>query len=210
MKKLAVICLCLCWFWASAQDWQSRSTLKLKGEIGGGYYSTVYSVNNNKALAFDTTNLFFGIGRQSRDKKKWSVEVMSQRQWPYNETLTPKNPKPTLGFWALDVRYRRQLTTNWSLYAEPSVILSKPGFYEFVVVERKVLPWLSLRMESENTHRLTKQSITAGGGLGFNLGHHWGLDFAAAAVYRASPTGKDEKRVYLNATRSFSFRRGRN
>jgi len=187
---------------AFAQDLQNRSSVRFKGEFGDNY-ATVYSITTSKKLATDGTSLFFGIGRQSRDKKKWSVEIMGQRQWPYNETLTPKNPKPTLGFWALDVRYRRQLTTNWSLYVEPSVILSKPGFYEFVVVERKVLPWLGVRMETENTHRLTKQSITAGGGLGFGPVHRWGLDFAGAAVYRASPTGKDEKRVYLNATKTF-------
>lgn len=192
----------------SGQDWQSRSIMRLKGNIKNRYYASIYSIINSKTLASDNANLIVGLGYESKNKK-WSLEGMVQKQWLYNETLTPKHPKPTGGFWGLDVRFRRQLTRNWSVYVEPEVILSKPGFYEFVVVERKVLSWLSLRIETENTHRLTKQVITAGGGVGFNLGHHWGLDFASAAVYRTSPTGKDEKRVYLNAARSFSLRRGR-
>lgn len=108
MKAILFLVVCIT-IPASAQDWQSRSVLKLKGEIGDGYYTATYSVNNNKALAFDSTNLFAGLGYQS-PSKKWWLEVMGQRQWPYNETLTAKNPKPTSGFWALDVRFRRQLT----------------------------------------------------------------------------------------------------
>ncbi len=190
------------------QDTQNRSVVRLKGKITNGVYVSAYQITNSRALAPDSTNLFAGLGYQSR-VGNWSFEGMVQKQWVYNETLTQNNPKPTPGLWGLDVRFRKQLTPKWTLYVEPEVILSKPGFYEFVVLERKVLPRLSLRVETENTHRLTKQVITAGGGAGFDLGHRWGLDFAGAAVYRASPTGKDEKRIYLNATRQFSFRRGR-
>jgi hypothetical protein len=208
MTRISFLVVLLMVWAVNAQDWQNRSSLRFKGEFGDNY-GTIYSITTSKKLATDGTSLFFGIGRQSRDKKKWSAEFMVQRQWPYNETLTAKNPKPSVGQWNLDWRFRRQLTPNWSVYAEPSVLLSKPGFYEFVILERKVMPRISVRVETENTHRLTKQVIAAGGGLGFDLGHRFGLDFAAAAVYRASPTGKDEKRVYLNATSKFAFRRAR-
>jgi hypothetical protein len=48
---------------------------------------------------------------------------------------------------------------------------------------------------------------SASGGPAYSFGKHWGWDLTAAAVYRFSPTGPNEARLYLNASRRFDLRK---
>ena len=185
------------WLWlflsatAFAQDWQNRDTLHLMADIKGDCYLATWTIPNFRSSTPDNINFLIGVG--CGDTAKWA-EVMVQKQWNRDG-----------GFWALDFRFYKQMSKNWSLYVEPTVVISKPGFYEFVIVERRLGSRVSLRGEAEGTFRLSKQSFAAGGGASFKLGEYKGWKFAVVAVYRSSPTGKDEPRAYLGISKRISL-----
>ncbi len=177
----------------SAQSLQNRSVLRVTADINDHWYIPLWSITNLKAQSPDNTNIFAGVGYRS---KSWWLEGLVQKQW-----------SAVGGLWSADARFRRQFGRT-SVYVEPSVILSpKVAFYEFVIVEEKLWKGLVLRQETENVHRPGKDTVAAGGGLGYVFSRWHGCDVAAALVYRASPTGKDEFRWYLNVTRRVRLRR---
>ncbi len=192
MKKIFIIGVCLCWFRASAQDWQSRSAVHVMADINDRWFVPVWSISNFRTQSPNNTNIFAGVGYRG---KGWWAEGLVQKQWNRSG-----------GMWSADARFRRQFG-RVSVYIEPSVILKpKTAFYEFVIVEERAWKGLSLRQETENTHRTGKDTIAAGGGIGYSFPRWHGCDITAAVVYRTSPTGKDELRAYLNITRRIKLR----
>lgn len=179
---------------AQAVDWQNRDGLHLQTDISQKWFLPMWSTTNLRSETPNNTNLFGGLGYRG---KSWWLESMVQRQ------LSPA----TGDQWMLDFRYDRR-NGPWHLYVEVSPFISKPAFYEFVIVERRAWKRLSLRAETENTHRLSAQKIAAGGGLALSFGKHHGWDLGAAAVYRFSPTALNEPRIYLAANRRFSLHKG--
>jgi len=176
-----------------AQDMQNRSVLRLVVDVNDHWYIPVWSITNLKTESPVNTNIFAGVGYRGQS---WWVEGLAQKQW-----------SPSGGLWSADARYRQQFG-RVSVYVEPSVIrFPKAAFYEFVTVEEKVWKGLSLRQETENVHRLGKDSIAAGGGMSYVFGSWRGCDATIALVYRASPTGPDELRTYLVVARRFRLRR---
>lgn len=171
----------------SAQDVQNRSVMHVMADINNRWFIPVWSITNVRAESPNNTNVFAGLGYRG---KTWWTEGLVQHQLNRSG-----------GLWSVDARFRRQFG-RVSVYVEPSVIIApKKAFYEFVIVEERLWKGLSLRQETENVHRPGKDTITAGGGLAYSLGKWRGFDVATALVYRASPTGKDELRAYLNITR---------
>lgn len=192
MTKRVFVFLCLA-VSLSAQDVQNRSVMHVMADINDRWFIPVWSITNLKAQSPNNTNIFAGIGYRG---KSWWLEGLVQKQWSQSG-----------GLWSLDGRFRRQVG-RVSLYVEPSVILSpKTAFYEFVIVEERLWKGLVLRQETENVHRPGRDTVAVGGGLGYAFGRWHGCDVATALVYRASLTGRDELRVYLNVTRRVRLRR---
>lgn len=169
-----------------SQDLQNRSGLHVMLDVNDHWFIPVWSISNFRTQSPNNTNIFAGVGYRS---KSWWLEGLVQKQWNRSG-----------GLWSADARFRRRFG-RVSVYIEPSIILKpKTAFYEFVIVEERMWRGLSLRQETENIHRPGKDTIAAGGGIGYLFPRWHGCDFAAAVVYRASPTGKDERRVYINIT----------
>ena len=175
-----------------AQDLQNRNVIHTAVDLSRTLYLANWSVTNVKTQSPNNTNLFTGIGYR---QVNWWLESMLWKQW---------NSRG--GLWGIDNRFRAQLTKNLSVYAEPAVILTNPAFYEFIYAEYAVSKKLRVGGETENTHRLTKQSIAVGPRVGYVLGRRSKIDFQISMAYRLSPTGKDELRLYFNVTRRFSPR----
>ena len=190
MKYLSVFLLFCCPL--LPQDLQNRTVVKTPLDLGDHWYVVFWSITNLKAESPNNTNIFPGVGYRG---KTWWVEGMAQKQW-----------NGSGGLYSIDIRFRKQLTQRLSLYVEPSVILTNPSFYEFVILESRVWKKLSVGGETENVHRLNKQLIAAGPRVSYSLGQRWGCEFAASFAYRFSPTGKDEARLYLNITRRVRLR----
>jgi len=175
------------------QDLQNRSVIKTPADLNDHWYITFWSITNLKTQSPNNTNIFPGLGYRS---KTWWAEAMLQKQW-----------SAAGGLWSADFRFRKQLTNRLSLYAEPAVLFPSPALYEFVVLESRVGKGFSLGGETENVHRLSRQSIAAGPRIGYALGQRWGWEFATAFAYRFVPTGdKDEARLYLVVTRRIRLR----
>lgn len=189
-----ILLVWLFWFRGTAQtfDWQSRQAAHFQAEIGGKWFLAGWAIENARTVAINNTNFIWGVGFGGPDH--W-IECMAQRQL-----------SQTGGFWGVDQRYFRKIGSRWSLFVEATIIVSKPGFYEYVALEYKLSQRWSLRSETENTHRVDRQSIAAGGGMNLKLAEGKGWKLSMAVVYRASPTGKGEPRLYLNATKRFSLR----
>jgi hypothetical protein len=170
-----------------SQDIQNRSVLHTMLDINDRWFVPVWSISNFRTQSPNNTNIFAGVGYRG---KSWWVEGLAQKQWSTSG-----------GLWSADARFRKQMG-RVSLYVEPSVILTpKKAFYEFVIVEERVWKGLALRQETENIHRTGKDTIAAGGGIGYSFPRWYGCDIAVAVAYRPSPTGKDERRAYINITR---------
>ena len=175
----------------SGQDLQNRTVIHFAAELNSRWYLAGWSVTNLKTQTLNNTNLFAGLGYQ---KKNWWLEGMLWKQ--YNSRG---------GLWGADFRFRRQLTKKLSLYVEPAILLTAPGFYEFVIVEYRAWNKLGVGAETENTHRLTRQSIAAGPRASYALGKLRGADFTIALTYRFGPTGRNELRLHFGATRRFAL-----
>ena len=182
---------------AQELDLQNRDAFHMQAGIGRGFGAAFWVVGNVKTETPRNTNLFFGVFRG--DKDNW-LEVMAQKQW---------NNKG--GFWALDVRYKAQLTKRLSVFVEPTAFVTQPGFYHFVAVEYRTWKRLSLGGETENIHRPEgqPQQLNFGPRASVKFGSKWGVDYGAAVAYRFSLTGPNELRAYASASRRFSLRRGR-
>ncbi|MCL5774877.1 MAG: hypothetical protein M1333_01545 [Patescibacteria group bacterium] len=175
------------------QDLQNRTVVKTPLDFGDRWYMTFWSITNLKTQTSNNTNLFPGIGYQS---KTWWAEAMLQKQW-----------SSTGGLWSADFRFRKQLNHRLSVYIEPAVLFPSLGLYEFVVFESRVAKGFSFGAETENVHRLSKQSLAAGPRVGYALGKRWGWEFATAFAYRFVPTGsRDEARLYFVVTRRIRLR----
>jgi hypothetical protein len=167
----------------SAQDLQNRTAAHITTDITERWFVAVWSITNLRTQTPNNTNLFVGIGYRG---KAWWLEGMVQKQWNANA-----------GLWSVDARFRKQLTSRFSLYVEPSVLLPRPAFYEFVILDALVWEKLTVGAETENVHRQSKQSIAMGPRVSYALGERWGFSLSTTLAYRLSPTGKDEARVYL-------------
>lgn len=191
MKRLVFLFFLTLPFTMQAQDLQNRNVFHTALDLNKNWYLAGWSVMNLKTQTLNNTSLFSGIGFRRKD---WWLEGMFWKQW---------NAKG--GLLGIDFRFRAQLTKNFSIYAEPAVILTNPAFYEFVYMEYGIGKKLRVGGETENTHRLASQSIAVGPRVGYSLGKRWGSDFVISSAYRFSPTGKNELRVYLNVTRRFAL-----
>lgn len=192
MRKVLLLSMLLSMV-VNAQDLQNRDAVHLQADISKNWFVPVWSITNLRSQTPNNTNLFGGVGYRGKD---WWVEGMVQRQFS----------PATGGQWMLDFRYDRK-TGPWHFYVEVSPFITKPAFYEFVFVERRVWKRLGFRLKTENTNRLSGQKITAGGGPTWDFGKHRGWDIGAAADYCPSPTGLNESRVSVNAARRLSFRK---
>ena len=170
-----------------AQDLQTRSIAHVMIDVTDRVFIPVWSITDIRSQTPNTTNLFAGVGIRS---KSWWLETMLQKQW-----------NSTQGFYALDLRYKKQFSGRFAVFLEPRVILTTPGFYDYAFLEARVWKGFSVGAETENTHRLTKQSIAAGPRMSFVWGKCWGWEFSNTVSYRLSPTGKDELRLYTSVTR---------
>jgi len=191
MKKIFVIGVCLCWFWASAQDLQNRSTLHLMVDLNSRWYAVVWPITNIRAQTPSNFNLFAGAGRRG---KNWYVETMVQKQW---------NSKG--GLWGLDFRYRRQAANRLSVYLEPAIYPRERVFYEFAIVEYRVWRKLNLGGETENKHQPGQDVLAAGPRVSYPIGRLWGTDFMIGSAFRLASPGRNEIRIYFNATRRFAL-----
>jgi hypothetical protein len=200
LSVMVIFLIALLWLFVARAfgqniDEQNRDILHIQADVTRKCFVSAWLVENARLISPNNQNVWFGGGCGS--SRRW-LEVQTQKQW-----------NSSGGFWAADQRYFQKLGTNWSLAVETTEIISKPGFYEFVVAERKLSSRWGLRLETENTHRLSKQVIAAGGGVSFSLADIDGWKLAPALVYRASPTGPDELRLYLGLSKRFSTGRGR-
>ncbi len=168
---------------ASAQDLQSRTVAHITVDLTDRWFVPVWSITNLKTQSPNNTNLFFGLGYRGEN---WWVEEMVQKQY-----------SSVGGLWSVDSRFRWQ-KQRIAVYVEPAMLWTpSPALYEFVTVEERLWRGLSFRQETENVHRLSRQSVAVGPGLSYNLGQHGGWDVGVAGAYRFSPTGKNELRGYF-------------
>jgi hypothetical protein len=210
MKTLLIVLSIALGFPLLAQDIQNRTGLHVMADINDHWFIPVWSISNFRTQSPNNTNVFAGLGYRGGKEVVSLISptiLYDPKSWWWVEGLVQKQWNRSGGLWSVDARYRRQFN-RVSVYVEPSLIFTpKTAFYEFVIVEERVWKGLSLRQETENVHRPGKDTIAVGGGIGYLFPRWRGCDIAAAVVYRASPTGRDEPRAYLNITHRIRLHR---
>jgi hypothetical protein len=175
---------------AFAQDPQARLILHPTLTVSEHWFLTTWVIRNARTKAPSNVNLFTGIGYEDRDAGWW-LEGMVQRQWNGSGNA-----------WMLDARFQKQFR-RVSLYVEPSLFLSEPAFYEFVIVEWRLGRGVGVGGETENVHRAGRDSVGVGPRVSFPLGTLGGAKLAGVAAYRIHPRERDVLRLYLSLHRRF-------
>lgn len=113
-----------------------------------GSFLVVWFPTNIMSGIPDNRNVFVGVGYAS---KKWSIENMIWRQW-----------SETGNSISLNWRFFSKPTNRLSLYLEGGPRLDQKSLYEFVSADIRVTGPFNVGFETENTHRVGKDTIGFG------------------------------------------------
>jgi len=156
MKKLIVLLLLVLGSRADAQEsTQLRAIIHSRFFVSGemkpnpsGVFLVNWSIVNIMSDIPNNGNVLLGIGYAGRN---WAIENMVQRQWSsFGNALF------------LDWRFTAKPTKRIGIYIEMAPRINKKTFYDFATVDVQVLGPFSIGFETENVHRVGKDTLGLG------------------------------------------------
>lgn len=153
MKKLLIVLLFLNTRVEAQESAQARVIGHARYFLGSaskqsGTFLTGWSITNVMSDIPDNSNVFLGIGYAG---KKWSIENMIQKQW-----------NGAGNAFLLDWRFTAKPSPRINLYLEGAPRLDKKTFYEFVTIDVRVKGPFNVGFETENIHRVGKDTLGFG------------------------------------------------
>ncbi len=152
MAKVLAVFLFLCSLQAQESD-QLRVATHLRYFMTSespnqGIFLVGWSPINLMSNVPDNVNLILGIGYAH---KKWSIENMIWKQWSLGGNS-----------FSFDWRFIAKPTQSISLYLEGAPRLDKRAMYNFAVIDVRVTGPINLGFETENIHRIGKDTLGFG------------------------------------------------
>ena len=164
-----------------AQDLQTRIVARPAVDISKDWYLTTWVIGNARLQTTNNVNIFPGVGYR---KERWWIEALVQRQWSRAGNQ-----------WMLDFRFQTRIGERSTLYIEPSPLLTRKGFYEFVIYERRMWKRLNVGVETENIHRPGLDTIGVGPRVSYPIATFGKVKLTTALAYRMHRRERDLVRL---------------
>lgn len=171
-------------------DPQVRFVLHFTKDVRKNWFGAGWIIGNVRERASNNLNVIAGIGYR---RSKWWLETMAQRQWGEGGEA-----------WLLDWRSVIQPHNRLVIYLEGAPFLDRRAFYNMATVDYRVWNKLGLGVETENVHKLGKDSLAFGPRVSLSLARIAGGQTTAVLAYRfRSYSELNELRFYLILNRRF-------
>lgn len=166
-----------------AQDLQTRIVARPAVDITKNLYVTTWIIGNARLNTTNNINIFPGVGYRT---KNWWFEGLVQRQWSRAGNQ-----------WMLDFRFQTKIGEQSTLYIELSPFITRKGFYEFVIYERRMWKRLNVGVETENIHRPGLDTIGGGPRVSYPIATFGKVKLTTALAYRMHRRERDLVRLYV-------------
>ncbi len=173
----------------TSQDLQLRAVVHPTFDLTPDWFIASWQIGNARSETPDNANIFVGAGYRG---KKWSQEVLLQRQWTHAGN-----------HWALSGRFQAQVGSRGSLYVEVTPFLTRSAVYNLMMFDYRVLPKVTMGLEADNTFRPGRDQLGIGPRIGYLVWSNKTTKIGTALVYHLRPDEADSVRLYVSVHHRF-------